>query len=83
MTVAHDHGYCCLQTKAVPGAAFEGASDGGVVGSTRTDHNAKQGGIRQKQGESGKLFFFCQIFFYLHIFFGKSLSIWVLLKASS
>jgi len=30
MTVAHDHGYCCLQTKAVPGAVFEGASDGAV-----------------------------------------------------
>ena len=31
MTVAHDHGYCCLQTKAVPGAVFEGASDGAVA----------------------------------------------------
>ena len=31
MTVAHDHGYCCLQTKTVSGADFEGASDGAVA----------------------------------------------------
>ena len=43
MTVAHDHGYCYLQTKDVSGAAFDGASDGGVVSSTRTDQNVKQG----------------------------------------
>ena len=30
MTVAHDHGYCYLQTKDVSGAAFDGASDGGI-----------------------------------------------------
>ena len=44
--VAHDHGYCYLQTKDVSGAAFDGASDGGVVSSTRTDQNVIQGWIR-------------------------------------
>ena len=42
--VSHDHGYCYLQTKDVSGAAFDGASNGGVVSSTRTDQNAKRGG---------------------------------------
>ena len=53
MTVAHDHGYCYLQTKDVSGAAFDGASDGGVVSSTRTDQNVKQGEGSIKTG--GKL----------------------------
>ena len=63
MTVARDHGYCCLQTKAVPGAAFEGASDGGVVGSTRTDHNAKQGGFDKNRGNPENFFFSVRYFF--------------------
>ena len=36
MTVAHDHGYCCLQTKAFTGVVFEGASDAAAPFTTAT-----------------------------------------------
>ena len=69
MTVAHDHGYCYLQTKDVSGAAFDGASDGGVVSSTRTDQNVKQGEGSIKTGGIRKTFFFLtDIFLPSHFF---------------
>ena len=50
--------YLYLQTKDVSGAAFDGASDGGVVSSTRTDQNVKQGEGSIKTGGIRKTFFF-------------------------
>ena len=39
-----------------------------------------RGGFDKNRGNPENFFFFCQIFFYPHIFFLKSISIWVLLN---
>jgi hypothetical protein len=56
MALAHGHGYCYLQIQGASGAAFDGASNSGVVSGTRTGNNVEHGGNRQKQGVSGKYF---------------------------
>ena len=72
MTVAHDHGYCCLQTKAVPGAVFEGASDGAVACNSRHHRVPEIAEIERSY------YYFLPSHFFL-----KSISIWVLLFKGS
>ena len=72
MTVAHDHGYCYLQTKDVSGAAFEGASDGAVACNNR-HHRVRENRInRAKFGKFSIFWFFVFGKKWMPIFFKKN-----------